>query len=398
MAFREETPLENVLKYIRSESVMSDGTELPIYIDPKALDRQDINLLTPVVIDLEGVPLRTSLRLILKQIDLAYCVKDGILIISSVDGVFQELEEAEEERQAEATGNPSGTPRASSEPKPEPEPGPARDTGNPSRAGGQGPKEPAEQPGPGPGPKSEKAEVNTLSEVLDEPINLTIDRPTPLGTVLGQIQEETRKTKGVEVQVYVDPMVKASLTMPVEWDRNLKDFSLKTNLNYLFKKLELGWIVLDGVLIIAKPVGKLDKRIEYYFGTLKNSGMDLARPITLSYPNPTPLKTVMESIRDAIRRQGGEFDFHLGPRNQFTVVNGPKDTAFETEDQRIVIDLKDVPARLALALVLSQTGYVDAGVIDGKLVIAGWSFFQDLGHRPFQAGIGIGGGIGGGMR
>ena len=39
-----------------------------------------------VSIDLEGVPLQTSLRLLLKQLDLAYCVKDGVLIISSVRG------------------------------------------------------------------------------------------------------------------------------------------------------------------------------------------------------------------------------------------------------------------------------------------------------------------------
>ena len=50
-----------------------------------------------VVIDLEGVPLKTSLRLILKQLGLAYCVRDGVIIISSVRGVREELAEAARE-------------------------------------------------------------------------------------------------------------------------------------------------------------------------------------------------------------------------------------------------------------------------------------------------------------
>ena len=29
------------------------------------------------------MPLKTTLRLLLKQLDLAYCVRDGVLIISS---------------------------------------------------------------------------------------------------------------------------------------------------------------------------------------------------------------------------------------------------------------------------------------------------------------------------
>ena len=36
-------------------------------------------------IDLEGIELRTSLRLCLKQIDLAYVVKDGLLFITSAE-------------------------------------------------------------------------------------------------------------------------------------------------------------------------------------------------------------------------------------------------------------------------------------------------------------------------
>jgi hypothetical protein len=39
-----------------------------------------------------------SLRLMLKQLGLAYCIRDGVLIISSVQGVREELVEAASEQ------------------------------------------------------------------------------------------------------------------------------------------------------------------------------------------------------------------------------------------------------------------------------------------------------------
>ncbi len=51
-------------------------------------------------IDLDGIPLKTTLRLMLKQLDLAYCVRDGVLIISSVPGIMGELQEANSEMEA----------------------------------------------------------------------------------------------------------------------------------------------------------------------------------------------------------------------------------------------------------------------------------------------------------
>jgi hypothetical protein len=38
---------------------------------------------SPVALELEGVPLRTSLTLLLKPLGLGYCVKDGVLIITA---------------------------------------------------------------------------------------------------------------------------------------------------------------------------------------------------------------------------------------------------------------------------------------------------------------------------
>ena len=89
-----------MLKQIKSSVKTGDGKKIPIYVDPHGLEDADASLSSPVMIDLEDVPLRFSLRLALKQLGLAYCVRDGVIIISSLEGVVQELREAERELMA----------------------------------------------------------------------------------------------------------------------------------------------------------------------------------------------------------------------------------------------------------------------------------------------------------
>jgi RNA polymerase sigma factor (sigma-70 family) len=97
MTFANPTPLEDVLKYIKAATVESKGKPIPIYVDPKGLNQAETSLTSTVSIDLDGIPLKMSLRLTLKQLGLAYCVRDGVLIISSVQGIREELAEAASE-------------------------------------------------------------------------------------------------------------------------------------------------------------------------------------------------------------------------------------------------------------------------------------------------------------
>jgi hypothetical protein len=94
MSFAMETPLEDVLQYIRQATVTKNSNSIPIYVDPKGLKDAEATLNSAIRLDLEGVPLKTTLRLMLKQIGLAFCVRDGVLIISSVQGINEELREA----------------------------------------------------------------------------------------------------------------------------------------------------------------------------------------------------------------------------------------------------------------------------------------------------------------
>jgi len=91
----DQSTLDDLLKQIKNSLTTADGKKVPIYVDPE-LSVGPI-LKDPVAIDLEDVPLRVSLRLALKQLSLAYCVRDGVLIISTLEGVLQELKEAESE-------------------------------------------------------------------------------------------------------------------------------------------------------------------------------------------------------------------------------------------------------------------------------------------------------------
>ena len=83
MSFGNETPLEDVLKYIKVATKGPNDNGIPIYIDPEGLQKANKSMTSPVTIDLEGVPLRTTLRLVLKQLGLRYAVKDGILAITA---------------------------------------------------------------------------------------------------------------------------------------------------------------------------------------------------------------------------------------------------------------------------------------------------------------------------
>ncbi len=83
MSFSNPTPLEDALKYIKSATQGPNDTGIPIYVDPVGLHEEKKTMTTPVTLDLEGVPLRITLRLLLKQLGLTYMVKDGLLQITS---------------------------------------------------------------------------------------------------------------------------------------------------------------------------------------------------------------------------------------------------------------------------------------------------------------------------
>ena len=88
MSFSEDTPLEDVLKYIKQATTSSTYSGIPIYVDPLGLQEAEKSMTSTVRnIDLNGVALRVSLKLLLNQLGLTYAVKDGLLTITSIESV-----------------------------------------------------------------------------------------------------------------------------------------------------------------------------------------------------------------------------------------------------------------------------------------------------------------------
>ena len=78
MPFPNETPLEDVIKYIRAQHQEPGlSRRHPDLRRPARAQEADKTMTSPVVFDVKEVPLRTSLKLMLKQLGLGYQVKDG---------------------------------------------------------------------------------------------------------------------------------------------------------------------------------------------------------------------------------------------------------------------------------------------------------------------------------
>ena len=87
MKFTDETPLEDVIKHIKDSTKSSDmPSGIPIYVDPIGLSEADKTMASPIRnLELDGVPLRRTLQLALKQLDLGYFIVDGMLYITSLE-------------------------------------------------------------------------------------------------------------------------------------------------------------------------------------------------------------------------------------------------------------------------------------------------------------------------
>lgn len=83
MPFPTPTPLSEVIDYIRNATRDAKYNGIPIYVDPVGLSEAGKTMTSTVELDLEGIPLKTTLRLVLHQVGLDYDVQDGLVKISN---------------------------------------------------------------------------------------------------------------------------------------------------------------------------------------------------------------------------------------------------------------------------------------------------------------------------
>lgn len=74
-----DTPLSDVMQYL------SDLHDLPIVIDYTALDDVGIGADQPVTLNVEGLSLRSALKLLLDPLELVYAVQNEVLLITTAD-------------------------------------------------------------------------------------------------------------------------------------------------------------------------------------------------------------------------------------------------------------------------------------------------------------------------
>jgi hypothetical protein len=83
MHFPNSMTLEELLNHVKKETTHLDGKGIPIYVDPIGLQEAERSMSSTIGarIDRDDIPLKSSLHLCLRQLQLAYRVKDGFLQI-----------------------------------------------------------------------------------------------------------------------------------------------------------------------------------------------------------------------------------------------------------------------------------------------------------------------------
>ena len=68
---------------------------IKILVVPEGLREVQQSLTSPILVDLEGVPLKTTLRLLLDQLGMGLAVREGRLVIHSRQGISKLIRAAE---------------------------------------------------------------------------------------------------------------------------------------------------------------------------------------------------------------------------------------------------------------------------------------------------------------
>jgi hypothetical protein len=211
MKFVEETPFEDVLKYVdnATRDAAKKGPKnrgIPIYVEPKGMRDVDRGMNSTIRnIDLAGRPLRVTLKRVVTQLHLDFIVKDGVLFISSANGIARERKAL------------------------------------PVVVG------------------DESADTNDLIKILDQPLSMSFNEETSLGDVVNYIKAASKKgpnDPGIQIDFDLDGLKQAHKTM-TSTIRNV-DFEgvpLKTSLRLLLTQLDLAYIVKDGIVVVSSPEG-----------------------------------------------------------------------------------------------------------------------------------------------
>jgi len=80
-----EQPLGDIAQFLE------DRHQIEVQLDTLALDTAGVTADTPLTIDVEGITLRSALDLMLRSIDASWCIRGGVLLVTTQEAVENEL-------------------------------------------------------------------------------------------------------------------------------------------------------------------------------------------------------------------------------------------------------------------------------------------------------------------
>ena len=321
MLFQDDTPLDGVLKYIKAATKGPADSGIPIYVDPVGLQEAEKSLTSTIRIGVEGVPLRRTLRLLLRQLDLTYYVSDGLLVIVSM-----ETWDREEDSGQELQGV---------------KPVIAFDR---------------------------SLETTAVLALFNKPMAMPFQNETPLQDVLAYIAKTTKESNKSDIQFYVDrnALLEVEKSMTSTITIGVEGVPLKTTLRLLLRQLGLAYFVKDGVVNVSESDDELfvlDKVPEGASLPLTTKAIvaKLNEPIAIPFGKKTMLKDVVKYITNATKRlndSGIPID----------VVPEGLRQAGKSMTSTVTLDLDTVPLRITLRMLLEQLG-LGYYLKDGRLII-----------------------------
>jgi hypothetical protein len=319
MKYPEGTPLENVLSDIKKATKGPNDPGIPIYVNPIGLQEVEKSLTSTITIDVETSPLKTTLPLILKQLDLTYYISDGLLVITSNESVIEE-----EMRAIHVIAF------------------------------------------------DKSSRTKAIVAALDKPVAMPFAQETPLEDVLNHIKTATKRPADSGIAIYVNPigLQEAEKSMASTIRIDVEGVPLRTTLRLLLRQLDLGYYVKDGMLNISSLE---DRNLDGDIFVLNEAKGDEPPPrsrailakLRASVPMPfakkTMLKDVLTYITNATKRDddsGIPIDVDAKGLRQ----------AGRSLTSTVTLDLDSVPLGVSLRMLLEQLG-LGYYLKDGRLII-----------------------------
>lgn len=82
LTYKKLVPLKQFIADFARASRQRGEPAIPFYVDPDGLQEAEKTMDSPLTGGVAGIPLRTTLRLLLAELGLAYCVHDGLVFVS----------------------------------------------------------------------------------------------------------------------------------------------------------------------------------------------------------------------------------------------------------------------------------------------------------------------------